>query len=137
MTRPATVAIVTRTRDRTLLLRRCIETVLAQTYADWVHVIVNDGGDTAAIDALVSPYRDRYADRLLVLHNPHPVGMEAAANIGVRATSSDLVVVLDDDDTWAPAFLERMVAALRAETYPGTRGIICHTDIIYERIVGT
>jgi GT2 family glycosyltransferase len=132
-----TVAIVTRTKDRTILLRRCIETVLDQTSPDWVHMIVNDGGEPGPVDALLAPYRNRYGDRLCVIHNPVSVGMEAAANVGVRASSSRYVVVLDDDDAWDARFLEKCVAALQAETWPVVRGIICHTDIVYEKIEGT
>src|SRR5206468_7878402 len=133
----AAIAVVTRTKDRVLLLRRCIETVLNQGFADWVHVIVNDGGAPDEVEALAAEYRDRYGDRLILIHNAESRGMEAAANIGVAASSSEFVAVLDDDDTWDPAFLATCIAALRAETYPGTRGIICRTDIIYERISGT
>ena len=133
----AAVAVVTRTKDRVLLLRRCIETVLNQGFAHWVHVIVNDGGAPDEVEALAAEYRERYGDRLILIHNAESRGMEAAANIGVAASSSELVAVLDDDDTWDPAFLGTCIAALRAETYPGTRGIICRTDIVYERITGT
>lgn len=131
-----TVAIITRTKNRTLLLRRCIETVLDQTFSRWVHIVVNDGGDPKMVDALVDRYKDRYGGRLHVIHNPKSVGMEAASNIGVRASDSKYIVVLDDDDSWDPRFIEKSIAALEAETWPDTRGIFCHTDIIHERIEG-
>ena len=40
----AKVAIITRTKDRPLLLERAIQSVESQTYSDYVHVILNDGG---------------------------------------------------------------------------------------------
>ena len=57
----AAVAIITRTKDRPLLLRRAVESVLGQTHADWVHVIVNDGGDPAAVEQVVAPQAARSA----------------------------------------------------------------------------
>ena len=45
------VAVITRTKDRTQLLRRTLECVLAQSYQDWVWVLVNSG-DPAPVDAL-------------------------------------------------------------------------------------
>ncbi len=41
----SSVTVITRTKNRTLLLERAIKSVLAQTREDWTHVIVNDGGD--------------------------------------------------------------------------------------------
>jgi glycosyltransferase involved in cell wall biosynthesis len=131
------VAIITRTKNRTLLLDRCIRTVLAQTSSTWIHVIVNDGGDPAAVENLVAPYQEQYAGRLTIIHNEHSRGMEAASNIGIRASRSRYLVILDDDDTWDPTFLQEMVLALEADTWQGTRGIFCHTEIIYEQIHGT
>ena len=134
--REASVAIITRTKDRSILLSRCIDTVLGQEYSDWVHVIVNDGGDKNTLDALTHRYDKKYDGRLLILHNDASVGMEAAANIGVRSTSSRFVVVLDDDDAWHPTYLSKMVAALEQPEFPDVKGVICHTEIVYERIDG-
>jgi len=130
------VAIITRTKNRTLLLDRCVRTVLAQTSPDWVHVIVNDGGEAEPVNQLVAKYGSRYAGRLKVIHNEKSAGMEAASNIGIRASNSKYIVILDDDDTWATSFLRKMVDALQAETWEETRGIFCHTEIVYEEIRG-
>ncbi|ROR20201.1 GT2 family glycosyltransferase [Comamonas sp. BIGb0124] len=130
------VAIITRTKNRNLLLDRCIRSVLAQTEQDWVHVIVNDGGEAAPLDELISAYQAQYRGRLKVIHNPVSVGMEAASNIGINNSESTYLVILDDDDTWHAKFLEKMTAALATETWAGTRGMFCHTRIVHEKIVG-
>jgi len=39
----ARVAVVTRTKNRAILLERAIHSVLKQKFHDWTHVIVNDG----------------------------------------------------------------------------------------------
>ena len=64
------VAIITRTKNRNLLLDRCIRSVLAQTEQDWVHVIVNDGGEAAPLDELISAYQAQYRGRLKVIPQP-------------------------------------------------------------------
>ena len=132
----ASVAIITRTKNRIILLERCIRTVLAQTSEDWCHVIVNDGGDAYELESLVEKFSDAYAGRLKVIHNEKSVGMEAASNIGICQSKSRYLIILDDDDTWAPSFLQEMVKALQAETWENTRGIICHTEIVYEKFEG-
>ncbi|WP_368859267.1 glycosyltransferase family A protein, partial [Xenorhabdus bovienii] len=48
------VGIVTRTKNRAVLLRRALESVKDQTYPHWQLVIVNDGGQPEPVDALVN-----------------------------------------------------------------------------------
>jgi glycosyltransferase involved in cell wall biosynthesis len=134
------VAIITRTRNRPALLGRAIESVLEQRFQDWVHVIVNDGGAPAEVDALVARYRDYYAGRLQVIHNPESLGMEAASNVGVRHSQSQYLVIHDDDDTWHPDFLQRCVAYL--ESPPSTldtpvAGVVTWSHRIIESFDGS
>ena len=49
------VAIITRTKDRPFLLPRAIDSVLKQTQGDWIHVIVNDGGDASSSRSSLRP----------------------------------------------------------------------------------
>lgn len=130
------VAVITRTKDRAVLLRRAMESVLAQTSGDWVHVVVNDGGDPAPVDRLAESFRERYTGRLQVVHNPRSLGMEAASNVGLRASRSRHVVIHDDDDSWEPSFLATTVAFLDGQTDDRVAGVITHSVRIDERIVG-
>jgi len=131
----AAVAIITRTKDRPLLLRRAVESVLGQTHTDWVHVIVNDGGDPATVEQVVAPQTERYAGRLIRIDNPQSLGMEAASNKGIAASASRYLVIHDDDDSWAPAFLEKMTALLETSR-PPVAGAICHSVLVREAIAG-
>lgn len=130
------VAIITRTKSRELLLGRTIESVLSQTETDWTHVIVNDGGDADELDSFLSGFEERYRGRLKVIHHPRSLGRWTAANTGVQSSLSKYICILDDDDSWDTAFLERMIGALEAETWPETKGIFCHTVIVKEVIDG-
>lgn len=130
------VAVVTRTRHRPLLLCRAVASVLGQTHADWTHVIVNDGGDPAEVDAIVARHADAYAGRVKVLHHPQPLGMEAASNAGIAASESQWLTIHDDDDTWRPAFLARTLAAIAAHPIPDCRGAIAWAERVEERVAG-
>ncbi|MGE0717898.1 MAG: glycosyltransferase family 2 protein [Alphaproteobacteria bacterium] len=130
------VAVVTRTKDRAVLLRRAMASVLDQTLADWVHVIVNDGGDPAPVDRLATEHAERYGGRLHVVHNPRSLGMEAASNVGLATGDSRYVVIHDDDDSWEPAFLATCVGFLDAQANPRIAGVVTHSLRIDERIVG-
>ncbi|MGR9051111.1 MAG: glycosyltransferase family 2 protein [Gammaproteobacteria bacterium] len=99
------VAIITRTKNRNILLRRAIESVLGQHFRNWLMVIVNDGGDAEAVDRLVAEYESQFRGRSKVIHNPNSLGMEAASNVGIKNSDSRYLVIHDDDDSWHPAFL--------------------------------
>jgi glycosyltransferase involved in cell wall biosynthesis/FMN phosphatase YigB (HAD superfamily) len=108
------VAIITRTKDRPLFLRRAMQSVLSQRFGDWLHVIVNDGGDPLAVDLLVAARADAYAGRVKVIHHDPSHGMQNASNAGIAASASTYLVIHDDDDSWYPDFLEKTVAYLEA-----------------------
>jgi glycosyltransferase involved in cell wall biosynthesis len=107
-------AVLMRTKDRPLFLRRALESVLAQTNSDWHIALVNDGGDRAALDDTLAPFRDRLAGRLSLVHFEVSEGRGKGKhlNAALAAADSSFVAIHDDDDTWHPSFLERALAAL-------------------------
>ena len=129
-----TVAIVMRTRNRVLLLDRAIRDVTAQTFDDWMLVIVNDGGCVADVETVVARHRQALGERVRVVHHEKSRGMEAASNAGIRASESEFVAIHDDDDTWHPDFLKRTVEHLRSS---GDAGVGVRTEIVFERISGS
>jgi glycosyltransferase involved in cell wall biosynthesis len=107
------VVIVTRTRDRKVLLVRAIQSVLNQSFSDWQHVIVNDGGDKDTLETLCREFEKAYKGRLKVIHLDH-VGMQAASNEAIKSSKSVYVTIHDDDDEWHPDFLEEAVSQLES-----------------------
>lgn len=107
------VGIVIRTKDRPLFVVRALRSVLDQTHRDWRVVLVNDGGDKAALSAaiaaadLAAMFRDGRAARI---DNVTSAGRSVAFNQGARSLETEFVCCLDDDDTWAPDFLETLLA---------------------------
>ncbi|MBM9467712.1 glycosyltransferase family 2 protein [Nakamurella leprariae] len=130
----AEVAVVVRTKNRPRLLERAMASILAQTFSGYQVVVVNDAGDRGVVDEVVDGVRDRFADRITVVHNEVSRGREAAMNRGVEASTAPLLTILDDDDTWAPEFLERTVAHLdrRADLI----GVATRAAVVHERIDG-
>ncbi|MFE5409126.1 glycosyltransferase family 2 protein [Microbacterium sp. NPDC056569] len=126
-----TVAVVVRTKDRPRMLRRALASITAQTFPSWEAVIVNDGGDPATVDEVVSELPAEHRDRISVLHNPSATGRWPAANAGMQATSAPYLVLHDDDDSWHPDFLARTVAYLEAN--PDEVGVIARTEVILEQ----
>lgn len=132
---PPVVGIVTRTQDRSPLLRRALRSVRAQSHPHWKLVVVNDGGDPAAVDALIAEQAD---PRIQVVHHPRALGMGATVNAGLRQLDSDLVAIHDDADSWAPEFLAVCVAELsRLErTLPSVHGVATYCNRVLDRVSG-
>ena len=126
------VAVITRTKDRPLLLRRAIQSVLQQTFPDWTHIIVNDGGAVDPLDEVCKEFKEAYDGRLTLLHEA-PQGMQAASNTAIRKSDSTYIVIHDDDDSWNPDFLQAAVDFLE-EKGPddGYQGVITKSMRILE-----
>jgi glycosyltransferase involved in cell wall biosynthesis len=104
------VSVVVATYDQARWLEETIESVRAQTYADW-ELIVADDGSTDGTAGLVGRFRDDA--RIRYLPGAH-AERAAARNRGLAAATGELVAFLDADDTWHPDKLARQVAALAA-----------------------
>ncbi len=132
------VAVLMRTRNRPVLLARALGSVLAQRHEDWHLVVVNDGGDPAAVDALVARHDTGFDGRVSVLHHPHALGMEAASNAALaeagRHGAFAHVAVHDDDDTWHPAFLQRTTGFLALAGNADKAAVLTHWTVVRERL---
>jgi hypothetical protein len=122
-----------RTKDRPLLLERALRSVGAQTWRAWQLVVVNDAGDSTAVDAVLDAVLPR-DPRVVVVHRAQSVGMEAATNAGLAVATGRYVTLLDDDDTWEPAFLSTCAAHLAQPRPDRVRGVVTHSTRIVERV---
>ncbi|MCX2842540.1 glycosyltransferase [Microbulbifer thermotolerans] len=129
------VAIITRTKNRPLLLERAARSVACQSYSNYEWVIVNDGGDEDAVrDVVASCAVD--VRKITLVNNSRSLGMEAASNVGIRNSDSKYLVIHDDDDSWAPEFLNKAVAYLESAAGKRYGGVITHTLYVSEEIKG-
>jgi glycosyltransferase involved in cell wall biosynthesis len=97
-----------------------IESVFAQTFADWELLLVDDGS-TDASTAIAKRYAARHPGRVFYLaHEGHENrGMSASRNLGIRHARGDFIAFLDADDVWLPHKLEQQVAILEAHPRAG------------------
>lgn len=127
----ATIAVVTRTKDRPQFLPRARTSVERQRFQDLVWVVVNDAGDPAVPEREVAAAR-RNGLRALLVNRDASTGMEAASNDGIGRVDSRYIVIHDDDDSWDPAFLEKTVRFLDANPEP--LGVVTYSARVIEDI---
>jgi glycosyltransferase involved in cell wall biosynthesis len=133
----AKVAVITRTRDRPLMLARAVRSVSRQTFSDWVMVIVDDGGERGAVERVVREHPPELRDRIRIVGNAVPRGRGSSCNRGIESSESDYIAVHDDDDSWEPGFLARCVSAMESAAGDGRiGGVVSQAMRIEESIVG-
>jgi glycosyltransferase involved in cell wall biosynthesis len=89
-----------------------IRSVLDQTWRDLELIVIDDGATDGSYRAAKRAAGDDPRVRLLRRENG---GLSAARNTGLRASTAPVIALLDSDDMWAPAFLERQMAILEAD----------------------
>ena len=110
MTAPA-VSIILPTFNRLKYLRLAIDSVFAQTLADWELLIADDGSDEETRAYLRGLEN---LPRVKVIWLSHSGNPSAVRNAALREARGDYIAFLDSDDMWMPAKLERQIDVLRA-----------------------
>ena len=114
-----TVSIVIAAHDAEDTIERSVRSVLAQTHTE-LEVVVVDDGSTDRTSRVVSDLADRLGDdRLITVRSEDNRGPSAARNRGLESASGQWIGFLDADDEFAPQYVERMLAAGRAEPPAG------------------
>lgn len=99
-------SIVITTYNRLPLLRRAIESALAQTWPCEVVVADDCSSDGTA------EYVHSLGDRVVYYRNSVNLGHSATMNAGVRVAKGDWIKPVDDDDYLAPNCIEEMSRAI-------------------------
>ena len=105
------VSIITVCYNHEEFIRKCIESVLAQSFRDWEQIVIDDGSTDKTAD-LVEQYSLNEKRIRLVRHEHLGVHrLSESYNTALAASRGKLIAVLEGDDYWPPAKLENQVSA--------------------------
>ena len=122
---PISVVVPTFNR-KTLLIERCLKSVLAQTYKNFEVIVVAHGctdGTTLAVRTYLPDPRikvisiPRTETYLPTLENHWFAGRVVPANVGLAHIRGAWVATLDDDDIWFPDCLETLLRFAQTHDY--------------------
>jgi glycosyltransferase involved in cell wall biosynthesis len=93
-------------------LHESIASILAQTFADFEFVILDDG----STDGTAAALREwaRRDPRIRLVTSPRNLGLAGSSNLVVAHATAPLIARMDGDDVAHPERLERQLAVMRA-----------------------
>ena len=130
---PGLVSVIVPVHNRPKLLVQSVESVLAQTYADFEVIIVDDES-TDDTPRIIEELKSRDS-RIRSVRRPNG-GPGLARESGRQAARGEFIQYLDSDDLLEPLKLELQVAALRASPDAGIAyGVIRYRNADGKEIV--
>jgi len=121
-----TVAVIVPSYNAECYIGQTIRSVLAQSFAHWSLVIVDDGskdGTCAVVETLA-----REDPRISLLRHPENLGAAAARNTGAEQSESDYLLFLDADDILEPEMLR--TTANHLDRHPDVNGVYVRQSYI-------
>lgn len=101
-------------------LRRCIDSILAQTFTDFELLLINDGSRDSS-GAICDEYAAKDS-RVRVFHKENG-GVSSARNVGLDNAKGEWVIFCDSDDYWICSFaLEKLYRFVQQNTIDIVRG---------------
>lgn len=92
-------------------LPECLDSLARQQFSEFQVVVVDNGSTDESLEVI------RHAALPVhVIRNDANLGFSAAVNAGIRATESELIVLLNNDTRADPGWLEALVASM--DSYP-------------------
>lgn len=87
-----------------------IDSVLAQTSADWELLVIDDGSTDGGLELVKSTYSD---PRIRLMANPRNYGVAYTRGVGIDQARGEYLAWIDCDDIMMPRRLELQLAYLR------------------------
>lgn len=102
-----TVSAVIPTYNREKTIKRCIDSVLRQTYEVSEIIVVDDGSTDRTLEILATEYKEK----VKVIRQSHK-GAQSARNAGICAAEGEYIAFLDSDDEWNEKKIEIQMQVL-------------------------
>ena len=114
------VSVVIPTHNRRRKLARLIESILRSDYPrDRLEIIVVDDAST---DGTAEFVRSRFGELVRVVRNEHDLFLAESRNVGVRASSGEYVLVIDDDNVVDRGMIRELVEFMERHRRVGVAG---------------
>jgi glycosyltransferase involved in cell wall biosynthesis len=105
----ATCRVYLPTFRRPQLLPRAVDSLLRQTFSDWICEVHNDDPQDPSPGELIAKIAD---PRFTVVNHKQNLGAIRTFNLFFKPVAEPFFALLEDDNWWEPEFLQTMLAAM-------------------------
>lgn len=117
------VSVIIPVYNRERVIKRAIDSVLAQTFNNFTVIIIDDGS-TDNTETVVKSIQDK---RIQYVKSPNNLGPSGARNLGIELAAGEYIAFLDSDDEWFPRKLEKQVSLMMSLSDDWG---VCHTGAL-------
>lgn len=110
--REPSISIIVASYNYAGLISEALDSILAQTYANFEVIIIDDGSSDNSVE-VIKPYLDDTRFHLYTHENHVNRGLTDTVRLGLEKSSGDYVAFLEADDIWEKNCLEEKVACIR------------------------
>ncbi|MFP2516781.1 glycosyltransferase family 2 protein [Buttiauxella agrestis] len=122
------IDIALATYNGELYIREQIESIINQTYRNW-RLLISDDNSTDSTVAIITELMDK-DERIILVSTARQGGVVRNFNNALLATTTEFVVLSDQDDIWPVDRLEKMMAKIESiENENPTKPILVFTDL--------
>lgn len=119
-------------------IRKCVDSVLNQTFKDYEIIVVNDGSPDKSIEMI--------KDYDVTIIEQKNQGLSAARNAGAKKAKGEYIIFLDSDDYWRKDLLKEINKSLKnnpdvvrfqiQEIFEDQDGVLEHNEKGFEGLNG-
>ena len=103
------ISIIVPIYNDEIYIKECLDSILAQTFANWEAILVNDGS-TDCTGKIIDEYAKKDL-RFIAIHKQNQ-GTLLARKTGLENSKGEFIANIDHDDAYHPQFLEKMYAKI-------------------------
>lgn len=109
------VSIITPVHNSERFVEACIQSVKAQTYPHWEHILVDDCSTDRSAEIIKGHVENDARVKYIALEVNSGAGV--ARNTAIKAAQGDFIAFLDSDDLWYPEKLQKQLAFMNGNNY--------------------
>ena len=92
-------------------LSEAIDSIINQTYKDWVLIMCDDGSSDSTYE-IAENYREKYPEKIILIKNEKNLGLNKTLNHCLQYAKTEFIARMDGDDISLPERLEKEVEFL-------------------------
>ncbi len=104
----AVVSVIVPVYNRKVYIRRCLDSILRQTYQDFELIVIDDGSNDGT-ENICDEYEGKHS-KTKIIHQKNE-GVSKARNAGIRNAEGQWCIFVDSDDYIPPNYLTNFIKA--------------------------